>query len=314
MSVPEKLKPYAGRIPRIDDALTRAAHVMDTTMSERFYPEGTADWDQKATQVLLNQETADWLYTRFTPLTLRYVAGSRPVLERIVARLTRPGMTEQEQVLAILRYAWDGFRQEWPLLGMKPLLVLNAREEELLKLGGGQCEDRSRLIICLCQVAGFPARFVSSSSYFQPEKGYTSRGGHAIVEIFFEGGWAFFDSMCSYYWLKPDGRFASLWELIQNPDLSRTQIEAVLRDCGKTREQFIRYHETNLIRRQAITLTNYFVWEGGKYDWKWLCCDSVIYTQIASGQTPGSPPGQLSGDALRRQLLAEIGVAPGDIR
>ena len=64
------VQPYSGRYPRIDDPLMRAAYILGVEIAERFYPPGTADWDQKAGQVVLNEVTAEYLYTSFTPLTL----------------------------------------------------------------------------------------------------------------------------------------------------------------------------------------------------------------------------------------------------
>ena len=86
---------------------------------------------------------------------------------------------------------------------------------------GGQCEDRSRLIICLCQIAGIPARLVASYMWWDPQDNYAMHGGHAIVEIFLEGGWAFFESLKrGFYCIREDGRIASLWDILQHPELA----------------------------------------------------------------------------------------------
>lgn len=301
MSIPAKLQPYTGRVPRIDDPLMRIAYLYDASGSEHFYGRGTADWDQKATQMALNEETADHLYTNFTPLNTHYVPGSRPVLERIVNRVIRPEMSEREKVFAILKYCHGGFLKEFP--DPKGKFFLNMMEEELLKNGGGQCEDRSRLICCLCQIAGIPARFVASYQYFVPEQGYRLRGGHAIVEIYLEGGWAFFDSLGDFYCLKQNGGIASLWELICNPQLVEAQPESVYKDCRKTKEQFVKYRDDYLTKKQVVTLTNYYVWDYWRYDWKWIDYGGL--------QTP-------EHEAERRQslikALKEIGVPESKIK
>ena len=45
-------------------------------------------------------------------------------------------------------------------------------------------------------------------------------GGHIAAEICIEGQWAYIDPRAGIYCLKPDGSFASTWELWQNPALS----------------------------------------------------------------------------------------------
>jgi len=301
--VHEKLRQFTGRYPRIDDPLMRAAYLFGVRVSEWFYPAGTADWAQKATQVVLNEETVDYLYTSFTPLTFDYRWGSRPQLERIVNRVTSPDMTDRDKVMAILKYCHHDFREEFPAPLPENTVVLNASEEELLKLGGGQCEDRSRLIICLCQIAGIPARFVACYTYWDPEQDYKHVGGHAIVEMFIEGGWAFFDSLLDFYCVREDGRIASLWHLRNHPELVENQPEEVHADCGKTRDEFVKYRNQNLTTRQVMTLTNYSVNDHARYDWKW------IWHVYEEGR-----PERAELDKFKREqsaaLVAEIGLTP----
>lgn len=289
------LRQYTGRFPRIDDPLMRAAYIYDVSISAYWYGRGTADWDQKAAQMVLNGDTSDYLYTSFTPLTLNYAPGSRPLLERIARRLVRPEMSTRAKVFAVLKYCHGGFRDEFP--EPKGKFFLNMREEELLQNGGGQCEDRARLICCLCQIAGLPARFVASYTRFVPEAGYAQRGGHAVVEIYIEGGWCFFDSLDDFYCLRPDGRIAGLWDLVCDPQLVAEQPEAVYKDCGKTRAEFVKYRDTNLNKKQVLTLTNYSVWDGWRYDWKWI--------DYAGARTPAF---QAERRKLFLKLLNEIGV------
>lgn len=104
--------------------------------------------------------------------------------------------------------------------------------------GGGQCEDRARLICCLCQIAGLPARFVASYTRFVPEAGYAQRGGYVIVEIYIEGGWCFFDSLDDFYCL----RTGYLRELqLCDPALLPVCLEVPLevRQSGSELEKFL---------------------------------------------------------------------------
>ncbi len=298
----ERLRPYVGRTPRIDDPLMRAAYLRGIAVSEFYYPKGTADYDQKAAQVLLTGETAEYLYSAFTPLSLHYVPGTRPALERVVARVVKPEMTERERVLAVRDFCLKTVPKEYPCPLPPKTLLLNAAEEEVLKLGGGQCEDRSRLIVCLCQIAGLPARCVAVYSHFRPEENYALRGGHAIVEIYCEGGWAFFDSSVMDFWCRrPDGRIASLWDLRQHPEWVEQQGDEFYRARGETKERFVWYRDEYLTTRAAATITNYFVWEGWRYDWRWV---RISYDPNDEGHRKGK---QMRNE-LRRRLLREAGV------
>jgi hypothetical protein len=297
----DTIRQFSGRYPRIDDPLMRAAYLRGVRVSAIYYPPGTADWDQKAGQVALNEQTREYLYTAYTPLSVPYHVGSRPALERIVARVTNPSMTQREKALAILRYCHHGFRVDWPAVLPQKTLFLNACEEEVLKLGGGQCEDRSRVIICLCQVAGIPARLVAVYSHFRPEENYALHGGHAIVEVCVEDGWAFFDSLADFYCEIPGGRIASLWDLRTQPDLVEKQPDRVYRDCGSTREKFIAYRDEYLSTRAVATLANYFVWDGWRYDWKWV---RIGY----DANDPAAVEAKRRHKEITRQVLAEIGI------
>ncbi len=297
----QSLAKYTGRHPQIADPLMRAAHLFNVTMSERFYPPGTADWNQKSAQVVLNEETAEYLYTCFTPPTVVYEHGSRPVLERLLGRILKPEMTDREKLFAILRYCHHDIAKEYENILPKKMIILNASEEELLKFNGGHCEDRARLIICLCQMAGLPARFVASSSYWDPAKNYLLTGGHAVVEVRVEGNWAYFDSLRDFYCLRADGQLASLWHILTHPEIVEMQPPEVYATGGETREWFIHYRDENLTRKQVITLANYGVMDYKRYDWKW-----VPY-RFGPGDPQGIEVAQFTRQ-LRERLLADIGI------
>jgi hypothetical protein len=297
-----QLARFTGRFPHIADPVQNAAYVYGVRVSESFYPPGTADYDQKVRQVLLTAETADYLYRAYTPLDLHYVPGSRPVLERLVQRLVRPTMTEREKALAIVHYCQTGFRQDYPNHLPPNTVVLNASEEEVLKLDGGQCEDRSRLICCLAQIAGLPARCVAVYSHFRPEEQYAMHGGHAILELCIDRQWAFFDSsVLMFYCCHPDGRIANLWELLSDPTLVDRQPDSVLADCQATRERFRWYADEYLNPRSAATITNYYVWDGWRYDWQW-----VYHQRVENDATYERR--KVFRQQLRREILDSIGV------
>lgn len=285
----------------------RAAYLESTTTSDRFYGPGTADWDLKAGQIVLNRSTADYLYTRFTPTRPTYRPGLRPRLDAMVQGIVTPAMSERQKLHAILAYAYQGFRKDCTESPPKGTVWLNVIEEDIPRRGGGQCEDRARLILCLCQAAGIQARFIASYIYYRPDEGYKRHGGHAIVEAFIEGGWAFCDSCWGFHCLHADGRMASLWDIVHSPDLVHRQPEHVCRAFGRDAKWYAWYRDEYLTDRQVITLANYSAADYARYDW----------TPIRYDHAKGSPSRtqiEESSEALRGRLLREIGVPNEKVR
>ena len=123
-------------------------------------------------QLGLCAKTADYLYSDFTPLAVPYVRGSRPLLEQTVAEVVKPRMGEREKALAIMRRCRDNRDKGLA----KPDLFCGGTEEELLKRGALMCNEISRVFICLCQVAGLPARVYSAHI-----------SGHMMAEVHADG-------------------------------------------------------------------------------------------------------------------------------
>ena len=137
------------------------------------------------------------------------------MLEATVREVTADCVTDRQKVLALLRYIRDIYQQR-PSDGSPPLR--GGTEEQLLESRPRLCEFQSRLLTALWQVAGFPARRVG---HFV--------GGHAVTEVFFEGKWAYID-IRGIYVLKPDGKFASTWEIWTHPEWIQNQSEEVIAD------------------------------------------------------------------------------------
>ncbi|MCK5806044.1 MAG: hypothetical protein KAI66_24645, partial [Lentisphaeria bacterium] len=78
------------------------------------------------------------------------------------------------------------------------------------------CETLGRLMVALCEVIGIPARIIMHDL-----------GGHIVNEVRVEDHWAYIDPRCGVYFLKPDGSFASLLELCQDPSIIHNQSEEV---------------------------------------------------------------------------------------
>jgi len=219
-------------------------------------------------QLGLCARTAEFLYSRFTPPEIRYVRGSRPMLEAAVAEVVRPGMSGREKSLAIMRRCRDNRDRGLA----RPDLFCGGTEEELLKRGAIMCNEISRVFICLCQVAGMPARVFSSHI-----------SGHMMAEVFADGKWAWVDPLFGLAPVLDDGRPAGAWELLSDPRLFERQPKSVWDDLRPPRSAFgpelrsarnlsywmARFRDCYFNPREAAAIGNYFVWEQDRYSYPW---------------------------------------------
>ncbi len=173
-------------------------------------------------QILLCPQTVDLLYGPVAPKVARYVPGSRPTLERVVAKSTAGCETTRDKVLAIMRTCRDLYDARWYTDAFETRYVYGGTEEQLVAKGEILCECLGRLMVALCEVAGIPGRIVMHDI-----------GGHICSEIFVDDHWAYVDPRCGVYFVKPNGSFASVWELWNDPSLIRSQPEAVKKDVAR---------------------------------------------------------------------------------
>ena len=298
--VPEELVQYTGREPRIDDPVQRIGYALSMMGSGAYYKEGTFDYHQKSTQIVLNEETAGFIYSGFTPLETAYAPQSRPQLERLANRLCPDGLSDREKILALVDHVYRGAaRENVDIFSGRKLFVLNAREEEVLKLNRCSCECNTRLIVCLAQIAGFPARCTASYSFVDPRRDYAFNGGHAMPEIHLEGGWALFDSDHGFFCLKEDGRIASLWDLRRDPSLVERQPDWVYNSFGRTRDCHLSFRKTFLSPHSVISFTNYSVDDHKGYDWKWIYIPG-------DREDPRRKALSREREALRKKLVGEL--------
>ena len=155
--------------------------------------------------VLLCPQTVAVLYGAAAVPQPRYEAGTRPVLEQVVAAATAGRGSETEQALALMRFCRDLYRRN-PIELQGPQYVFGGTEEQLIAKGEQTCECLARLHVALCEIAGIPARIVMHVL-----------GGHICSEVFVDGAWAYMDPRTGVYFQKPDGRLASVWALWWDP-------------------------------------------------------------------------------------------------
>ena len=179
----------------------------------------SVEFQLRRRQVILCPQTAEFLYARFTPTKVRYQKGTRPTLEKVVAEVTEGCRSDREKVLALMRFCRDLYKKREGIDFSK--YVYGGTEEQLIERGEELCECLGRLLVALCEVAGIPGRIVMHDI-----------GGHIVSEIQIEGTWAYIDPRAGIYCLKPDGSFASTWDLWQNPALLRQQSPEVKADAS----------------------------------------------------------------------------------
>jgi hypothetical protein len=257
-----------------------------------YYGEdGGADVQIIDGQLILCDKTVKYIYNSFTPLELKYVRGSRPMLEKLLDKLLEPGMSDREKALAIMRQGRDNRDN-----GLKGKVNFDGgTEEELVKRGAMMCNELARLFCVLCQMSGLPARFVGHHI-----------SGHATEEVYVEGkGW-WMDSQKGMYCLHEDGSPVSAWELMQDPAIFERQTLEVwsdLRPLGPFSDDgndpvqrafnMAKARDCYFNPREAVCVGNYYVWETDRYTYPWFC----------EAVDPGRRERGVRGEYLNRKAL-----------
>ncbi len=179
---------------------------------------GAVEFQLRREQVILCPRTLAFLYGAFTPRTVRYRRGSRPVLEKAAAHATAGCVSPHERTLALMRFCRDLRKKTGPEWSE---YLYGGTEEQMIAKPEILCETLGRLMVALCEVSGIPARIIMHDL-----------GGHIVTEVHVEGGWAYVDPRCGVYFVKPDGALASLLDLCRDPTIIRNQPERVRADVS----------------------------------------------------------------------------------
>ena len=224
-------------------AFGRAYQVM---MERDAHAYGSVDRVLASSMVRLCHQTADYLYTSFTPLEARYGRGTRPKLEAILNSVVPCGCGPEGRLAAIIEFTRKlGDRAEQDLQKMR----IGGTEEEIIERGSDWCTDVARVACVMCQMAGFPCRI---ANLFDLDQAYS---GHVIVEAHRAGRWDALDSSTGIVYTAADGLPASVWDLMNNPTLVEEHRKNP-RAFYTTPGQFL-----------AAGIANYFVWERYRYDY-----------------------------------------------
>jgi hypothetical protein len=256
-----------------EDPRTREACAMWLERVLAYYGDGEAggvDIQVIDSQLGLCAKTADYIYSDFTPTELKYVPGSRPLLEKTLAELKlSEGASQREKALVIMRRCRDN--RDRGLAG-RGCDWCGGSEEDLLKRGAIMCNEISRVFACLCQIAGIPARLHSSHI-----------SGHMMAEAMTDGKWGWIDPMKGIAPVNDAGEPASAWQLLQDPKLFERQPKSVWndirppgiifgaeeRDPRNLHFSMARNRDCYFNPREAMALGNYFVWDFAKYNYNW---------------------------------------------
>ncbi len=180
------------------------------------YSGNQVDWQIGEDCYLLQGETAQLLYGVGPWDELDYPRGSRPMLEWVLREQIEldGGASDRDKALAVMRYARD-IRRSAP---EKFDIFHGGSEEDVIRKGSAMCNEQSRVMIRLAQIAGLPARYVGHIT-----------DDHGTAEIKVDGAWAHFDIRGQYYY-KDDGQIASMWDLKSDPGLIERQKPEVAED------------------------------------------------------------------------------------
>lgn len=219
------------------------------------------EYEEMLYHVLLCDETRDYLYNT-KPAPVKYRRGMRPVLDEIVDKVIEGCVTEREKVLAIFRYVRD-LHNEWEGADV----FFGGTEEELIKKREWFCERVARLLVGLCEVAGFPGRIV-----------FHIAAGHLTSEIYFEGKWGYIDPRCGLYYLWEDGRFMSVDEIVRNRDrIYKQKPEVYGERCTYWSEAYRKHRNYHfcLSPLEMQCLCAYSLTDTDRYHFDWMIHDEA---------------------------------------
>ncbi|MDQ1328318.1 MAG: hypothetical protein QG641_1603 [Candidatus Poribacteria bacterium] len=198
-----------------------------------------------ARMVRLCPETAEYLYTAYSPIETKYQKGLKPELERYVNDVIAGCKSSEDQIRGIASFC-SGLSVKAEGQSLDDMLF-GGTEEEIIQCGSDMCTDVARIGCAMCQIAGFPSRMVY---LFDTEQAYS---GHVIIEVFRNGIWGTVDTSTSVIYHYPDGKLSTTWDLMKNPHLIDFNREV----SGGF------YTTVGQFRGSAIS--NYFVWEKYNY-------------------------------------------------
>lgn len=200
---------------------------------------GSVDCVLMTRMIRICQETAEYLYTAYTPTKIKKEA--RPELERYVNYACE---NDEGRIRGIASFC-SGLSAKVEGQSLDDMLF-GGSEEEIIQRGSDFCTDIARVGCALCQVTGIPSRMVY---LIDTDQAYS---GHVLIEVYRDGIWGTVDTSTNVIYRHPDGKPATTWELMNNPHLieSHQKSNAIYTNAGQFR---------------SAAISNYFIRE--KYDY-----------------------------------------------
>lgn len=222
------------------------------------YHRGTVDYMFHDEMIAVTPETEGYLYSAEASRLPDYRPGSRPFLEKVAKETTRDCMTDRAKALALVNLIANPKASPYRGTNMIWDRFLGGTEEEVIKKSWHMCNEISRALSFLCQVAGLPARPI----FIFTDPVYFTHG-HSQTEIFFDGKWNLVEQNHGLLYLKSDGYFASTVELRDNPDIvnSRADAGGMLASCSRcftSPTAIIQYRIDDVVRYN-------YQWQDKKY-------------------------------------------------
>ena len=189
VSVPEWVKPFQGKngLPEWEPRYHKPGSTCGGAVAGM-------DLYHANYYVVYRPETAEYLYSGYTPENVDYMPGTLPGYERIADKYTEADMSDTEKALTLLKEALPA---EFRHVGTPPYLGRTKRadrallDEELLASGGGWCNEQARVFIRLCQVLGIQGRMI-----------HLGGQSHTTAEFYADGQWVLVD--VSFYFASRD--------------------------------------------------------------------------------------------------------------
>ncbi len=217
-------------------------------------------------QIILCPQTAELLYSEMMVPKIRYVKGTRKRLEKIVSNLIANCSTTQEKALAIMRFCRDLKDKHTIKYGRG--FLFGGTEEQLIEKGEDLCECLGRLFVALCEIAGIPARIIMHDI-----------SGHITAEAYIEGLWGYIDPKTGAYFVKSDGRIASVWELMLDPsimDKQPAEVKADLHPKYKWDEWVRRCHKKYFNVKEVQGVEYYSLADADKYNYQQIRWEEAV--------------------------------------
>ncbi|MEE8413653.1 MAG: transglutaminase domain-containing protein [Dehalococcoidales bacterium] len=207
---------------------------------------GSVDRVLGENMIRLCSETAEYLYTAYTPEKSDYKKGIKSELEEYADKIISTCSSDEERIEKIILFTSSlQNRAASDLDSMR----FGGTEDDIITRGSDWCTDVARVGCALCQVASFPARMVY---LFDITKAYH---GHVIIEVYRDSTWGAVDTVTNVIYRHEGGKAASAWKLLNSPEI----IEKHWRGDSTY------YTTPDQFSRAAIS--NYFVSESREYDY-----------------------------------------------